>query len=362
MPKHNTEKKVVIVGAYGGANIGDEAILYAVVRLVRLYSNYKDVTVVTLLDGGEFNKYQAKEYPKLGVQWIAVSRFTSLLRLLWRSDVIIGGGQIIDGMYGATLPLIQFFVALCCRLSGGRVMIGGVGATDNYTLLTKIIYKSIFILSNVIILRDAASLNRVQNLIGREHKLRYAPDFVFSLKADFPKAEVRRYAVLAVHHAPHLSLLNHEVATKIALHMSERFGRNFVIVAHDLRPDFDLSFAKSVASNVAKLSNAQAPAVKIFSSTYECLEFYASATVVVSSRMHPLILAAISGCRCVPLAGSDKVSELCKTLELNAVLQEKLSSDFANYFRPQLPKTSILDVLCLEVENAAKEMMDTTQK
>ena len=48
-------------------------------------------------------------------------------------------------------------------------------------------------------------------------------------------------------------------------------------------------------------------------SVEDVFEAYADASLVVSSRMHPLIMGLVAGATVLPLAGSAKVSDLVRT-------------------------------------------------
>ena len=321
-------KKLVIFGAYGGANIGDEVILHAALFLARSRGfDGGDIRVLTIVRSTLEKDQDANDYAGLDVRWAYIGNFLSAFKLLWGCNLFIGGGQIIDGAYGYKLPLMQLVAAFICRVSGGRVIVGGAGVYSVDTKAVKSLYSCLFSLCHEVVVRDDSSYEMLQYESTRRENIRTASDIVFSLRGELNVKSEKKHVAFAIHKAPHLSLLNFDVAVKIATNLKEEYGDDFVVVVHDNRPEFDLDFAKRLVEKVSKITGGSLIPVKVFSNVEECLAFYCETRIIVSSRMHPLIIGSLAGCECLPLQGSSKVDEFARLAGLTVADPAELSGD-----------------------------------
>lgn len=321
-------KKLVIFGAYGGANIGDEVILHAALFLARSRGfNGGDIRVLTIVRSLVEKDQEANDYSSLGVRWAYIGNLFAAFKLLWGCNLFIGGGQIIDGAYGYKLPVMQLVAALICRISGGRVIVGGAGVYSVDTKIVKSLYSCLFSLCDEVVVRDDSSFGMLQYTSTPRKNIRTAADIVFSLRGELDVKSEKKNVAFAIHKAPHLSLLNFDVAVKIAINLKEKYEDDFVVVVHDSRPEFDLDFAKRLVAKVSELIGGSVIPVKVFSTVEECLQFYSETRIIVSSRMHPLIIGCLAGSACLPLKGSSKVDEFARLAGLTVAEPKEISAD-----------------------------------
>ena len=304
---------MVLCGAFGGTNIGDELILLADARLAR-GAGYEGQFTALTFGNATLSEEASAEYARNDIEPASLRRPGAALRSILGKDLLIGGGQVLDGSYGAKLPFLQLCVALACRLSGGRVWIGGAGALAIKGRLTKLLYHLLFILTEDVSVRDQASYDAVAYSEGNRRRVRVAADVVFSLfESDMiPTSTSRSETVLAVHNAPHVKFMDQDLAVPLAEHLALVSAGSLTLAAHDARENFDLGFASKIASGFSQGKEKRPPDIQTFDSVEACLDFYSQKSLVVSARMHPLIIGAIAGCACVPLAGSSKVAEFAR--------------------------------------------------
>lgn len=347
-------RRLVLYGAFGGANIGDEVIFYADKELAkRIGISQPFGVLVSVQPKGATT---AELYDAEEVSTVHHKSIFHALRLLWGADLFIGGGQVIDGAYGIKVPLLQYIYALTVRLSGGRVCIGGAGAFRLRGAATRFFYARLFDICHDIALRDAASLKEISYSGAGRRKGRVAADIVFSLRELMANrsSESRREVGFAVHSAPHASFMKKENAAQMVAELWRRHGENLSILVHDSRPNFDLDFARDIVECAQRDHGAGNIRVRSFETVGACLDYYARSALVVSARMHPLIIGAISGARCVPLAGSRKVAQFAEQLGLQKVQQDDLVAFVAALEAEQMADSSRLSRL----EANASTLMD----
>ena len=316
---------IVLCGSFGGANVGDEVIFHADVELARRAGFQEPIGVLTFVDpAGAPAEQTAEIYGADTFQAVYFKKFFAALRLAWGKSLFIGGGQVLDGAYGAQLAILQLAFAISARAGGGRVCIGGAGAYKIEGRPTRFFYDLLFRLCADISLRDEASLREVSYSAAVRRKGRVAADVVFSLREALEAHATgdRPNVGLAVHCAPHTRFMQEEDAARMAADLWRAYGDRAAILVHDNRAEFDLDFAHRVAQKAEEAHGAGPVAVRVLADVETCLDYYAKAELAVSARMHPLIIGALAGARCVPLSGSRKVSEFAGLLGFEVTAQD----------------------------------------
>lgn len=319
-------RKLVIAGAFGGVNVGDEIILEADLDIIRGNMYAPEIHIAGTIRKDCLDILTRDHYRELNVNYISLRDLFVVVRKAWGADVVVGGGQVIDGTAGPKLALAQLVMALAARLSGGRVSVGGAGAfrLDHWT--TRRAYSLLFALCEEIIMRDAHSLALLTFSDAARRKGRVGADVVFALRdaLRLPERTVKSRGpiVFTVHHAPHVEFLQLDSAVKLARRLLDAKppGTRLQLAAHDKRVSFDLGFAYEVAK---RLGSDEVDIV-VFDSTAQCIKLYRSASVIVSARMHPIIIGACADCACVPLRGSEKVARVAERLAIPLWDPEKL--------------------------------------
>ena len=149
-------QRVYLVGYYGVANLGDEAIRHAIERAARLL----DVDVVA------FASRSADPDPR--AVRTGFRNLQDQVRAIRGVDrVVLGGGGILKDE-GLRLPLELLATAGVARLAGKRVTLLGVGVGPFYRRLGRLLVAAVARLSHVRTVRDAASAAALRELgVGR---------------------------------------------------------------------------------------------------------------------------------------------------------------------------------------------------
>lgn len=202
------KRNLLVFGAYGGVNLGDEIILRAICARARS-EGYHDVINVVV---GRFPDKAGldADYTARNIKPISYRRPLALLKATFNRDVYIGGGQVIDGVAGMQLPLLQVLIALFSRATGGQVSILGSSTARLDQWSVRMVYRFLFALSNKIELRDTGSAQEVSAICpGSIMRITATADFVFSIRDQIVSSvsiEDRRLILFSIYHAPKLQL------------------------------------------------------------------------------------------------------------------------------------------------------------
>ena len=309
----NRRRKIAVLGAFGGVNIGDEMILRAVLSGLSIEKADKPVIVCGLRpDGSAWES----DYAAHGAVLRSWRKPVAAARSVFGRDLFIGGGQLIDGSAGIQNPLVQLGLALAAKAGGGRVRVAGVGAVPIQEPGIARAYAALFRVADRIMPRDEDSARSIREMApASARKIETTADVVFAMKDQIGPGlalDQRKTIGFAVHHSPHRPLTQLDDACaaidRILTVLPDGFGVE--LLAHDRRPEFDLQFSRSIADRI----DDRRLGVRTFENTQDCIEAYRSLRSIVSVRMHPIIIGACAGCALVPLAGSGKQEALAKRL------------------------------------------------
>ncbi len=328
-PKFN--RPLAILGAYGGLNVGDEIICHAAVHLSERGTDGTD----TLIIGGPdmYGRYWEHD-PADALKFVSWRNLIAAMRNMVGRNLIIGGGQIIDGRAGIGNPAVQLVLATVSRLTGGRIILSGVGAINLDRPLTRFLYRRLFRLASVVNCRDERSAETIRAISKSNNpQINTRNDLVFGLldwlKGPVPAAQ-RNIIAVAIHHAPHLALTPEKSVADMIRRIRENVGDRYKIhlVPHDFRDDFDPFMIRKILERLQD-DNIE---VQNLRSADQVRDYYQQVRTIISIRMHPIIIGACAGCYCVPLAATNKLTDVAGRLRLPIhTVEETLELDAADF-------------------------------
>jgi polysaccharide pyruvyl transferase WcaK-like protein len=307
----------VIWGGYGGHNLGDEAILWALSRQLRRQE--PETCQIVLVPRG-VSEATRSQYAAWGIEVHSGPR-PFVYRILFRARLVVGGGQMVDDStpgwpVGWTSVLI-----LINRLLGGTSIVLCIGAEPLRRRLARTLVSRVYSLAQVCTCRDDASAEVLIDAGVPKDKIRVTRDVVFSLDpAMLPRWDSGK---------PGLSI---KVALLVAYdpkRIREKTGRSqslvevllqknisVILVAHDLREGYDHIAVEEIASRFPGH-----PLLYAFNGNRleDVLSLYSECDAVISGRMHPLILASLVGTLPIALGGKAKVQSLLKISSIPAL-------------------------------------------
>ncbi|MBA4794631.1 MAG: polysaccharide pyruvyl transferase family protein [Phenylobacterium sp.] len=330
-------RSTTIIGAFGGNNAGDEAILSSISKLIDIADTGRDKNVISL--SSNITPDAVEIYRSEFSSFSTARNIVSSAALCISRDLIIGGGQIING---SRVPLYLMFMTSCAalaRVTGGRVLMIGVGTNRVHKYFLSSLFANILVrICNSVYVRDAHSKRDLLAIGCREEEISIAPDVVLSGVIGRSQIE-RDRVVVAIHHHPTEQHLSPKETIDLTIAVASRYPQHkIIVVAHDVRSAFDHGLLSVIASEVRGVETVALRTAEM------AVELYSKAALVVSSRMHPLIIGLICGSSVVPISISEKVRDFSASYDLRSI------DDSSGYG----------DMNLLAVENKAK--IDTISK
>ena len=299
--KFNKRRGVVICGAYGLGNAGDEAILKAVLREVRAFAPGEPITVLS--------RDPAHTAACHGVQATHMFNLPGMLKAMGRARLYLnGGGSLMQDATSSRSLWYYLFTLSAARRMGCRVMMYGCGigpihSPGNRKRAGKVINKNV----DVITLRDQASWQELEELGVTRPKIALAADPAVTLppappeeaetileRAGLRPREGQHYLGVTVRPWPGFEDKLSAFAQAID-YACEKYGMIPVFIPIEGRQD--IAAAKQVA---ALLQKAPAAVLPPCPSSELAIALFARMDVALSMRLHALIFAAARG---VPLVG-----------------------------------------------------------
>lgn len=299
-------KHLTICGAFGGINMGDEAIAQTMQAQVAAAFPQAKITLLCMVRGETLN---SRDYISTMPGAIARDNLRAVFKALRNGPLIIGGGQMLNGGGRPKGLILLWLFTLIAAIFRQPIALIGVGAR-NITAngMSRWLIRGIAGRARLIRVRDVQTKEALIASGVPTAKIELTADVVFSgpVKALVLASQTRTQICFAVHHSPHASHSNAKTYAVMMQQVMAAYPSAVPrIVCHDNRQAYDINFARDVASAFDGTCDVLVP-----DQLQEVVDAYANATLIVSSRMHPLIIGLIAGADVLPLAGSEKVADL----------------------------------------------------
>lgn len=309
----------VIWGGYGGHNLGDEAILWALSRQLRRQD--PGARQIVLIPGGVSDATRA-QYAAWGIDVCSGPR-PFVYSVLFRARLVVGGGQMVDDSTPAWPVGWTALLILINRLLGGSSVVVCIGAEPLKRPLARFLVRHVYSLARVCTCRDDASAEVLIEAGAPREKVRVTRDVVFSLAPSvLPRLHTGESGAslkiaLLVAYDPNRIREKSDRSQLLVAALLER-QISVVLVAHDLRPGYDHVAVDEILAkfpNDPRLSAFQGDRLE------DVLLLYSECDAVVSGRMHPMILASLIGTLPIAFGGKAKVRSLLKFSSIPAIAE-----------------------------------------
>jgi polysaccharide pyruvyl transferase CsaB len=336
--------RIVIVGAAGFTNLGDDAILTAILAELREALHGASFVVA----GGDADAI-AVAY---GVEAVAVRDIRAVDAALAGADLaIVGGGGFIfdydgiispyDFLRGDITYMFPYYrAAICARARDVPVYFYAIGVDSLVTPAGRALTRDVLSLASAITLRDPISLLELQQAGVRCPVIEVTADPAVRIAPPTAVWEARpRGKVVAFVVRPWLRFAG--AWTPTAEQYFERYvgwlasAADHVVEVWDATPVFlpgqrysddDLDVAERIVSRMTHAPRAMLFPEVVDEERYRAA--FAAADAVVSTRLHPLILAATADVPVVGIPLSEKVRAFLSTLGLVEQIVSPWSASF----------------------------------
>lgn len=314
------ETTVMMVGYQGYGNLGDEAILSGIERL--LEGSGLHTAVVAGGKAGPIPAFPGAARVLMSRPWPSRASIGALRRV---RVLVLSGGGLLHDHFASVVPGYLAWTLLG-RLMGRKVVWLGVGIGPLRRRPSRVLAGLALRLSTLVLARDAASAALAREIGGRVDGV--MPDPAIFLEAA-PPAEAKSGRLAVVVRAP----IRDDAAARrlgdaLAAFIAAEHAAGWSSEVLTFGGPRDAAFAASVAGHSA--------AVRALGPDPEAaLRILAGFEAIVTVRLHGMLLAAVQGVPFVAIGYDDKISGIAS--ELNAAeLVEPLASVSAGALHERL--------------------------
>lgn len=315
-------KKILLINQGNTENLGDIAIKEASERIFRNLGYDVDFVGYGQIKKKEMpslnsleNKSSRKNIPNF-LKWLLkfhwdVSKAYKKIKNEKYEFVVIGGGQLLKTKSVFNYVLMSW----CFFLNGKKIYLLGVGADDKFSYIEKLTYKYSFKKIKEIYVRDKDSIKTLKTIT--EKQINYFPDFVMSeenIKSDeisntHTTVMIYNYETLKKHFFYNKTKKEY-YDEWIELIDSNKLKQNLVKFAYSASEDkIETKFFISYINNRFNLNIEFKENCETLNSFKKVLS---STGVLISGRMHGLIIGKKSGCKILPYIVSKKLETFSK--------------------------------------------------
>jgi len=308
-------KKIVISGYHGFGNIGDEAILKAMLAEFGQMDREIELTVLSQKPDETSKKYKVK----------AVNR-SSMLRVvntLRKSDILVsGGGSLLQESTGKLSIFYYLFIYFVAMIFRKKTIIFSHGIGPVYRTFTKKLICFVFNRSSCISVRDKRSKEELITYGVKAEKIDVTADPVISFKKFGSK---KGKALLDTYgkYDPNLETIGFALKSKRGSNVEEDFVRiinklkekpcNIVLIPFHYSEDLPL------IEKIVKLTEHNIISVNERHSVEEVFSMIESLDVLVGVRLHALIFSAVSETPLVGITYDPKIDAFLESIHEQAV-------------------------------------------
>ncbi len=352
-------KRFVFWGGYGGNNLGDEAILWALSQLLRKFEPAASQYV--LIPDGVPAHVEA-QYAAWQIKVIR-GRMPGCLDILRTARLIVGGGQMVDDTtLGWPVGWSSLFIAINAFFGQGPLVLC-IGAEPLKRALPRFLVHHMYALAKVCTCRDDESTRVLRDAGISAQKVWTTRDVVFSLdRRLIPQYQSTRSAnpsvAMVVAYDPNRVLDTIPRYTKLIDALLE-YGMDVQLVAHDLRADYDVRARDEIHAMYKGNSHVTAPVAK---SVDEVLAIYSRSDAVISGRMHPLILASLAGTLPIAFGGKAKVQSLISMSGIPTLIADSPAQHALQVQKLLEQRSSLISAIASAVDNFRINVETTTER
>ncbi len=310
--------RIGISGSYGGLNLGDEAILTAMIAQLRA-----DLTLEITVFSRQAADTRQRHRVERAVSIRDLTRSEARQEVARLDLLVLGGGGIL---YDREAEIYLREVLLAHEL-GVPVMVYAISAGPMRLRSTRELAREALSHAALISVRDRQGRRLLED-IGIQQSIHLTADPALLLQPEpLPEDALKREGLDLAHRlvgfsvrepgpaAPEIDVAHyHRLLANAADYMVDRFGADIVFVPLE-RHHMDIQHSHAV---VAQMQCAQrASVLRGEYSPGQLLQLIGKFQFAVGMRLHFLIFAALQGVAFVPLPYASKVSGLLQELDMD---------------------------------------------
>lgn len=286
--------KIVISGYYGSGNAGDEAMLDAILQLLRELNPNIEVTVISVNPNDTRTRHNVNSIPHLNL--------FAVIREIFNADLLIsGGGSLLQNVTSWRSLYYYLGVITLALFLRRRVMLFAQGIGPIFGGFARGLTTFVLNRVDLITVRDRGSLVELSRLKVTKPKIECTADPVLALRPvslDFGRdilSELSNHVNIgvAVRHWQDFSNFKSQLATALDK-LCETINAQIIFVP--MQPSFDVTAAEEVAALMKNPSTV----LRDKYTTNQLLSIVGCMDLLIGVRLHALIFAGVMK---VPMVG-----------------------------------------------------------
>ncbi len=311
-------KEICLVGYYGFGNIGDDAILLSAINeYIKAYDLY-----VRVLVNEQDYIYKMLEFFELdgSVNFYNRWKVKEISEAIYYSDaVIFGGGGLFQDKTSFRSFLYYFFIALLAKIKNKKIIIERNSIGPISRKISKFLFSKVIQWAEYISVRDSLSLEfLLSNYPSFSEKYQKKEDFTLS----YFSSELFSKLISSTKKIDCLFILreskNINKIFEIIKILRESFKIKVIVFQEE---DLDL-FA-----DLVDFFEIEYPGK---GEIFRTLEFIQSSKLVVSNRLHGIILALQNNVKTIAISVDPKIEGFCKDYNIEFHKEEDLEANWQN--------------------------------
>lgn len=322
--------KILIINEAGIGNLGDDAILLCLQKLLKYkfnnsklyFQSYSAINTPLFKTNSDVIQDKTKPFLKKilpiflikKILWVIENAPT--LRKHYKQNydlVIIGGGALITGYW--LFPFVAWFWSFYFKtILKKKIIFFGVSYERNISFWNKKLLKNALSKVDDIYLRSNDSISKIYD--DYKIKSKFVPDVVFTLPKFIPASTriEKKITIFPIGYAIYQYLLSNQNVVPMDYSTYIRFWLDNILSWKNKGFSICLSIT-DISSDVSILKDIQKELTdlniiierKIPKDVVELAEIISSSSTIFSGRMHALIIGYAYGCECITLPISNKL-------------------------------------------------------
>jgi polysaccharide pyruvyl transferase WcaK-like protein len=297
----------VALGYQGFGNVGDEAILAGIERL--LAGSAFDVVAVI---GGDLAPIVAFPAARRVTSRRLLPTIAAIRTLRHARLLLVSGGGLIHDHWAIVIPRYLAW-SILARALGTRICWIGVGVGPIRRGWARRLAALTARLAHLVTVRDDASVAWLRR-VGVRGRIEMIPDPAFFLPAQ-PHVGGAGLAFIVRRPVPSQAALEHRLAGALA-GLAARRGDRTDLTLLTMEHAHDAAYAETIADTVASVTGTRPP-IRALPLDPTAVAELARFDAVVSVRLHGMILCALAGTTCLPIVYDEKVGGTASRLGLD---------------------------------------------
>jgi polysaccharide pyruvyl transferase CsaB len=311
--------KILISGYYGFGNAGDELILECVICEIKNRIAGAEITVLSANPAKTADLHRVK----------SVNRWSprKVIGCTAATDILVsGGGGLFQDKTG-TLSLFYYLsIILLAKLLGKKVFIFAAGVSE-LKKFNRAVTLWVLKMADFITLRNEESVTAIAGKADAVlPQLEVTADPVFLKNVNVKKLSASNPAIGMILRAPRVNRpLETEIYAKFADAVCQRFSAQIVFIP--FHETLDHPYTLAVMNSMRSVSR-----IVVWNKPSEIYDIFSELDMVISQRLHGLILASLYGIPLIGISQDTKIMRFLKELKqknFSRVTEENLYSVLA---------------------------------